>query len=159
MEVVRNTEAVLSNFEVMTFLREQKQIRLGNRTRTPGGTGAKDRSGAVTTLVFETLSAIEKTPALNQDEAKIIEFLDRLEKFRLTRTESLMLLNHCPASAVEVHLLIEESEERLSEDNVQEILDIVQEIFGKAEEDVVEEEAAPPEEPDKEPKRKGRSQK
>jgi len=158
MEVVRNTEAFLSNYEVMTFLREQKQLRLGNKSRTASGPCAKDRSGAVTTLVLETLSAVERTPALKQDESKITQFLDRLEKFRLTRTESLMLLNHCPTSAVEVHLMVEESEERLNEDGVQEILDIVQEIFGKEDEDEDVEEA--PEEPDKEPpKRKGRSQK
>ena len=46
------------------------------------------------------------------------QFLSEMKPFELSSSELLMLCNHCPASPVELHLLIEESEERLDEQQV-----------------------------------------
>ena len=46
------------------------------------------------------------------------QFLSEMKPFELSSSELLMLCNHCPISPVELHLLIEESEERLDEQQV-----------------------------------------
>ena len=48
-----------------------------------------------------------------------------MKPFALSSSELLMLCNHCPTSPVELHLLIEESEERIDEQQEEKILKIV----------------------------------
>ena len=79
---------------------------------------SKDKGQAkAATVVLETITYLGKTPAGKLSEEftspKLNDFLAAIEKFKLTPTEKLLLLNHCPRSAVEVQLLIEDSEERL----------------------------------------------
>ena len=73
---------------------------------------------------------MEKTPAGKlcnklSTSSKISDFIIGLEKFKLTSSEQLQIINHCPQSQVEIQLLVEESEERLSEADVDEILDLI----------------------------------
>ncbi len=70
------------------------------------------------TLLLETLSSLKSTPASTQTEEKVKEFLSKTEDLGLTKAEKLMLLNHRPQSELEVHLIVEESEERLQEEQV-----------------------------------------
>ncbi len=79
----------------------------------------------VATLVLETLSSLESTPASTQTSDQVKDFLCKTEEFGLTKSERLMLLNHRPRSELEVHLLVEESEERLNEEQVKIRLDYV----------------------------------
>ena len=63
-------------------------------------------------------------------------FFDAIEKYNLTPSEKLLILNHCPESAVEIQLLIEDSEERLSEEQVDLILQEVKvHLIGENEQD------------------------
>lgn len=48
-----------------------------------------------------------------------------LQPFKLTRAELLQVLNLAPCSEVEVHLIVEECEERLDEQQMAQFLDIV----------------------------------
>ncbi len=52
---------------------------------------------------------------------QVRSFLSRLSPFGLTKNEKLMLLNHAPKSELEIHLLVEESEERLTDEQVRSI--------------------------------------
>ncbi len=72
----------------------------------------------VATLQLEALSALESTPAAEQTSESVSEFLRRTEEFSLTRAERLMLLNSRPRNELEARLLVEESEERLSDQQV-----------------------------------------
>ncbi len=114
MEVVDDSEAVLSNYEVLGFLREERKELTGKKK----GPSHHPRSGQVATLLLETLSSLESTVASTQTKEAVAEFLTRTEEFGLTRAERLMLLNHRPTTELEVHLLVEESEERLQEEQV-----------------------------------------
>jgi len=128
MEVLDASEAVLSNYEVLEFLREEKERLTSGQHVALSGRGSQ-----VATLMMETLRAMEATPAAEQDEQKVNVFLNRLAEggFDLSKSERLMLLNHRPANELEVHLLVEESEERLGDVKVQQILDIVKEVRGE----------------------------
>ena len=118
MEVLSDVDCLLSNVEVLSFLREQrsKQVSMAKRSKT----------GNVATLMLETITYLEQTKAKSIKEEKVKEFLKEMEKFRLEKSELLMLLNHCPTSDVEIHLLVEDSEERITNEQVEEILEIVQ---------------------------------
>ena len=118
MEVLDSNEAVLSNFEVLSFLREER-----------GQFKTKKKSGAVATVILESQTALEATPAKDQTKEKVQVFMREMNQFNLTQSEKLMILNHCPESAVEIHLFVEESEERLSEEQADAILKLVKTIL------------------------------
>ena len=50
-------------------------------------------------------------------------------RFSLGKVEQLQLLNLRPRSAVEVHMIVEDCEERLSEEQVQDILDLSERLL------------------------------
>ena len=122
MEVIDVTSSLPCNAEVLQFLKE-------NRSRLAGKSSKDKGQAKAATVVLETLNYLEKTPAgklCNKLETKkISDFLIGLEKFKLTSSEQLQIINHCPQSQVEIQLLVEESEERLSEADVDEILDLI----------------------------------
>ena len=123
MEVSDVTSSLPCNAEVLQFLKE-------NRSRLAGKSSKDKGQAKAATVVLETLNYLEKTPAGKlcnklSTSSKISDFIIGLEKFKLTSSEQLQIINHCPQSQVEIQLLVEESEERLSEADVDEILDLI----------------------------------
>ena len=58
------------------------------------------------------------------------EFLRELNaRFTLVKVEQLQLLNLRPRSAVEVHMVVEDCEERLSEEQVKDIIDMSERLL------------------------------
>ena len=126
MEVLKTSDCAVTNCEVLAFLREQRAKVAQSKLQ---------KTGKVATLVLETLSSLEKTPAVNQGEESVAQFLSEMKPFELSSSELLMLCNHCPASPVELHLLVEESEERLDDQQVEKILEIVRRVLRQEEEE------------------------
>lgn len=122
MEIINESSAFLSNSEVYSLLSDIQNGRNGQKR-------PNKFLSSLATITFETLKHLEKTPCRDQSPEIIHKFLEALKGFNLTRAEKLQLLNHRPKSAVEIQLIIEESEERLSEEQIEEILVIVNTIL------------------------------
>lgn len=78
-------------------------------------------------LVYESLRYLEKTPCVNQTPYIVTEFLrkcdDPKNNLKLTKIEKLQLLNHRPDTSVELQYLIEDSEERFTLEQMDELLE------------------------------------
>ncbi|CAH2073273.1 unnamed protein product, partial [Iphiclides podalirius] len=119
METINAHAAFLSNFEVMQILQELKD-----------STQKKyKREGSLATVTYETVHYLQDTECKNQSKESIQKFLEAMKKFKLTKMEKLMMVNTPPRTELEIQLIVQESEERLSEEAVRNIIDIVNEIF------------------------------
>lgn len=116
MEIINSSSAMLSNYEVFTHLQKIKESK-------------KKHRGQLATITYETLHYLEETPCKDQTPQSISECLKALEPFNLNKTEKLMFINNPPTSALEIQLMVEESEERLTEEQVQKILEILSQHF------------------------------
>ncbi|XP_055389546.1 DNA-directed RNA polymerase III subunit RPC9-like [Condylostylus longicornis] len=113
MEVVDARYSALTNFEVLEILRNMKDIK-----KKPGLRN-------LATITYETLQFLEESPCKNQTKEGIQAFLSKIKQFKFTRNECLMLINDPPISPLHIQLLIEDSEERLTEEQVSKVLEIV----------------------------------
>ncbi|XP_018318999.1 DNA-directed RNA polymerase III subunit RPC9 [Agrilus planipennis] len=116
MEIINTKVATLSNFEVMNHLQNVKE-------------GKKRNKGQLATITYETLRYLESTPCKHQTPESIENCLKALKHYNLTKNEKLMLINTPPITPLEIQLMVEESEERLTEEQVEEILQIITEHF------------------------------
>lgn len=65
----------------------------------------------------------------SQTKEKIAEFRTEMKRFKLTDNEIFNMVNDPPTSLLHIQLLIEDSEERLTEDQVNEILQTIQRLL------------------------------
>ncbi|KAK7790276.1 hypothetical protein R5R35_012642 [Gryllus longicercus] len=112
METINANAAILSNYEVLSLLQD---------TRSKQKRSAKSQVAAVQ---FEAMRYLQNSPCAEQTPEKIKQLLSAYESFNLTKAEKLMLINDPPQKEVDVHLMVEESAERLTDDQIQEILTI-----------------------------------
>ncbi|XP_075155437.1 RNA polymerase III subunit I [Haematobia irritans] len=117
MEIVNPCFSVLSNFEVMESLKNIKDTKKKYGLRN------------LATITYETLQFLEESPCKHQSRDAIIAFIKDMEPYRLSSNELLMMANDPPSSALHIQLLIEDSEERLTEDQVNEIIEISKRHF------------------------------
>lgn len=75
---------------------------------------------------FQTIRFLEDGPCKTQTKENIIEFMNAVKPFKLAKNECLMMINDPPTSALHIQLIIEDSEERLTEDQVKLLIEIVQ---------------------------------
>jgi len=126
MQVINENSALLSNHEVFSLLSD---IQCGtNGQRKP----ANDQN-QLATVTYETLKYLERTPAAHQSPEVIANFVSRLEPFNLTKAEQLQLLNHRPTTAVEIQLIVEENEERLTVEQLSELIQLVTTVLPSGE--------------------------
>lgn len=111
MEVKNTKSAMLSNFEALSLLNE---IQKGH---------GKQKNLA--TVSYEIVQYLENTACAKQSPEVIANFMKALEPYKLTKAEKLQFLNLRPRTAVEIQLVVEESEERLTEAQIYELLDLV----------------------------------
>lgn len=111
---------MLTNSEVMTILQSSWEEK-------KKGKGLKN----LATICYETLQYLTECPApiKFQTNLKIIEYRNEMRKFKLTENEIFTMVNDPPTSLLHIQLLIEDSEERLTEDQVTEILQITERLL------------------------------
>uniref|UniRef100_A0A7S0RHE0 DNA-directed RNA polymerase III subunit RPC9 n=1 Tax=Chlamydomonas leiostraca TaxID=1034604 RepID=A0A7S0RHE0_9CHLO len=112
VKIVEPMVGLLTNSEVLRVLHDR-----GADGQRPGNTALPVEKMAYHYLT--THSAGVREPQALQD------FMKLLEPFKLVRSEQLAIINTCPTSAVEVFLLVDDCEARLSEAQVEQILDLV----------------------------------
>ena len=132
MEVIKESASMLSNYEVFTLLSD---INTGqNGQRKPSHSQQN-----LATISYSAMKHLQTTPCSQQSPEMIANFMRAVEQYNLTKAEKLQLLNSRPTSAVEIQLMIEESEERLSENQIEELIEIVSSCLpdeGTTEEDM-----------------------
>jgi len=153
MEVVNKNVAFLSNCEVFDLLKQTKEniaLRLlakkSNNLNNSINNLSLDQQNInvdkhLPTVVYESLRFLEKTACESQTPEIVANFLQKLaerKEFKLTKVEKLQLINHRPASAVELQVLIEDSEERFTLDQMDDLLEFVMNNLPASNQDPVE---------------------
>ncbi|XP_012176577.1 DNA-directed RNA polymerase III subunit RPC9 [Bombus affinis] len=114
MEVLKDCSAYLSNYEVLNILQNIKS----NKKQ-------KMKQNQLASITYQTIRYLEETPCKRQTPEKIRGLLQALEPYKLTKCEKLTLLNMCPKTPLEIQLIIEDSEDRLTDDEVNSLLQVV----------------------------------
>ncbi|OWF39090.1 DNA-directed RNA polymerase III subunit RPC9-like [Mizuhopecten yessoensis] len=117
MEIIKDNAAMLTNYEVLTLLSD---IQAGRGQKKP------DKSlQQLATITYEAVKYLEDKPCKTQSPEIIEQFMKDVQPYKLTKSEKVQLLNQYPSTAVEIQLIVEESEERLTEDQIYELLEVI----------------------------------
>ncbi|KAF8964329.1 RNA polymerase Rpb4-domain-containing protein [Flammula alnicola] len=158
MEVLNPRSALLSNYEVLSLLRELESDNL-LRTKAAfrvkkeeetlasnGGTGSLPASGNPHLEASENLRTIEVEaisylsadylPTTSQTEEGITKLVKSLSPSNLTKAEKLQIINLAPTLPVELYVIVEELEDRFG-DRIDDILENVQTSLTPAAKDTV----------------------
>ncbi|KAH7919067.1 hypothetical protein BV22DRAFT_1115309 [Leucogyrophana mollusca] len=139
MEVTNARSALLSNFEVLSLLRELDaehvaRTKTAVRVKKEEDAGVKTLHDPRTDEVSENLRTVELEaiqhlsaeyqPTRQQSNAKISQLVRDLEPFNLTKAEKLQIVNLAPTELVELYVIVEELEDRLG-DQMNDLLAVV----------------------------------
>lgn len=119
MEVLKECSSYLSNYEVLDILQNIKSNKKQKMTQNQ-----------LATITYQTIRYLEDTPCKRQSPEKIREFLKVLEPFKLTKCEKLTLLNVCPKTQLEMQLIVEDCDERLTDEDVESLLQVIANYLG-----------------------------
>lgn len=120
MEVLKDCSAYLSNYEVLHMLQNIKSNKKQKMTQNQ-----------LATITYQTIRYLEDTPCKRQSPEKIREFLEAMAPFNLTKCEKLTLLNVCPKTPLEIQLIVEDSEDRLNDEEIDSLLQIIANYLGE----------------------------
>lgn len=131
----------LTNFEVKELLKSQQAARAAEEAALPlpgarrgqAGSGTAWSSQQAAAGVSEQVLTYLDRACPSQSRAQIAAFQREarplIERARLTRMECLALVNTPPCSVVEVHLIVEECEERLSPEDVKALVELCKRLL------------------------------
>ncbi|KAI6183789.1 DNA-directed RNA polymerase III subunit RPC9 [Aphelenchoides bicaudatus] len=113
MEVTDPICTFLTNREVLSVLQESKSSKQKHMRKH-------------NTIVYETTNFLKSTPAASQNEEDAKRLMSDLENlFHLTSAEILQVINLRPTSNVELAMILEECEERFSDEKLEEMLALI----------------------------------
>ncbi|KAG0338739.1 hypothetical protein BG004_007100 [Podila humilis] len=135
MEVLKTNAAMLSNYEVLALLNEQKTQRLANEVA-----GTKEVAENLRTVEFEVQKYLNSSRCPTQSKDQIGAFKEAFKPYGLMKVELLQILNLRPRIPVELLLVIEEFEERFTLQDCDRMLAIIAETLPRDDDDEEEEE-------------------
>ncbi|KAI9046772.1 hypothetical protein LZ554_009509 [Drepanopeziza brunnea f. sp. 'monogermtubi'] len=133
MKILEAQSATLTNYEVFTHLKAQR-----NGSRKNGRPTDLDNMVHELFEYFKDpawLSPLASKP-LTYNERTIKTLLQRLRHWDFTKGEVIMILNHRPAKPENLNTMVQEMEQRFTDEEQLEIVQIIAEVLGKP--DVVE---------------------
>ncbi|CAF1340391.1 unnamed protein product [Adineta steineri] len=129
MDFQRDSIRPLSNYETYLVV---KQLHETNNERENGKRGKKGQNRTLehcnfglNTVTYETLKYLEQTPCIEQNPTILRQFYAEVKKFDLKKVELLQIINLHPTTPVELQLIIEDSETRLTEAQSAELIEII----------------------------------
>lgn len=114
MEIENSRSALLTNLEVLQALKEYKTAK-----KSPGLRN-------LATISYETLQYLENNSANNQTTDSVKEFIKATKIYNLSKHEIIWMINDPPSSTLHMQLLIDDCDEKLTEDQINEILQLSQ---------------------------------
>lgn len=114
MEIVDANAGLLTNLEVLRVLEERDNTRkelASQRSRR-----VKKQSQQQVALEAAIVKYLKTTPCATQTEDNVRNALTSLKEFRLTPAERMSLINLRATKLVEIHLIVEECDERMTHD-------------------------------------------
>merc|ERR1711892_47814 len=143
MEVKNACESFLADYEVYTFIQTEQKRRtavneqlgalIADKKKSTGERSKiKERQRknvALDTIIYEVNHCMQELPCRSQTPDAIKDFLDQCRAYGLTKSEKLQLLNLRPKSLVEIHLLVEECEDRLTDEQSHSLLALIVDVL------------------------------
>ncbi|GMI64225.1 hypothetical protein HRI_000091800 [Hibiscus trionum] len=117
MKIKEANAGALTNSEVLDFLRSRGASKDPTRVIV-----------AIAPSEFKVYDYLLESPACNQTKEQVNEFLTRCKSYKLAKAEVLNIINLRPSALVEIHPIIEESEERFGE-KLEELVNLVVEVL------------------------------
>ncbi|CAF0780146.1 unnamed protein product [Rotaria sp. Silwood1] len=129
MDFQRDSIRSLSNYETYLVVKQIHETNNEHENTKRGKKGQnrtlEHRNFGLHTVTYETLKYLEQTPCIEQNPDIITQFCNEVKKFDLKKNEILQILNLRPTTPVELQLIIEDSETRLSEAQSNELIDLI----------------------------------
>ncbi|KAJ0092301.1 hypothetical protein Patl1_25301 [Pistacia atlantica] len=113
MKILEGNAGALTNFEVLDFLRSRGASKDPTRVLVP-----------VAQSEFKVYDYLVESGACNQTRESVNEFFEKCKKFKLAKAEMLNIINIRPSSLVEIDSVIEQSDTRFDEEQLQELVDL-----------------------------------
>ncbi|CEI99802.1 hypothetical protein RMCBS344292_13882 [Rhizopus microsporus] len=135
MQIKNARSALITNYEVLRLLEENQQ----NQKLLQAQDLSIEYPENLRTVQFELTEYLKQTPVDSQTPAQVTNFLEAISQFDLTKAEKLQMLNLRPKSAVEIYLVIEECEERFSEEDLENMINIIMQTLPRDDDHVMDE--------------------
>ncbi|KJE93605.1 hypothetical protein CAOG_04367 [Capsaspora owczarzaki ATCC 30864] len=137
--------ALLSNYEVYTIVSAVTNgtwSLAGGSSAQPAPAGSASAQPthiqALHTIAYEVRQYLAETPCHVQNKQSIEAFVKAVQPFQLTKGEILQLINLRPATLPAMTPLVEEIEERLTEDRINQLLELIQQLLPEPPTDAME---------------------
>ncbi|XVF28775.1 hypothetical protein REPUB_Repub15cG0060100 [Reevesia pubescens] len=118
MKIKEANAGALTNFEVLDFLRSREASKDPTRVIVP-----------IAPSEFKVYDYLIESAACNQTKEHINEFLERCKNYKLAKAEVLNIINLRPSALVEIDPIIEQSEKRFGEQQLEELVNLVVQVL------------------------------
>lgn len=112
MEIVEDCSELLTNRQVLEMIKNYSSKKQTN----------------LATILYETTSYLESSPAVTSSLADISEFLNAVKecKYNLTKMEKLQLVNLKPKNETELLIIIDDIDAKLDEQQRSNLLELIE---------------------------------